>query len=616
MAIESRRAYTISLVSEEVSVQVPEGTFLHEALSLMLLQTSKEYSYAATCGGRGTCGECRVRILSGACPPVTDQEASVLGGEQLDAGYRLACMIPVSDNLSIELDQSVEKASILTDSFAARTLTYDQVIALEHLELSFQQFGFLHALCETAASKGLALDESRLLEVPGLSSCVAERRVALYHLKGRAVALKAEGTAGYLLAVDVGTTTVACHLIDHRDGSLVASASCLNSQRVLGADVISRIAAIQQDGRQLGSLQRMILDDLGRLIEEVAAACGMDPDQILLASISGNTTMSHLVAGVDPVSLSHVPFIPVFTERVLTSLQIGKRPMSVLLLPGVSAYIGSDVLSGCVVCEIDTTGQTSLLVDIGTNGEMVLSHDRRCYAASTAAGPAFEGASISCGSGGVSGAIDSFWVEENRLCYHVIGDGPARSICGSGILDLVALLVSHGVLDSSGRLIDPSADSTGPFLIERDQRDRKVVIIDREHRITFSQKDVRQVQMAKAAIAVGIEYLLQAAGCSFYDLDRLYLAGGFGSYMRVESAVTIGMIPQSWAPKTRGVGNTSIAGAVSSVTDDTFLGRMESLRQHIEPIELAREEAFASTYMGYMSFIPIADDRIGQNMSL
>lgn len=616
METGSRRVYTISLVSEEVSVQVPEGTLLHEALSLLLVRTSRDYSYAATCGGKGTCGKCRVRVITGSCPSPTEQERSILGQEALHSGYRLACMVPVSDDLIIEFDQHTQEASILTELYTDRAYQYDQVITHSGVEPSIHQFGYLHALCSEAARMGVPLDGVQLLQLPGLSACVARRRVALYHLGKWPVAVGPVGEPGYLAAVDVGTTTVACHLIDQQDGTLLASASCLNSQRVLGADVISRIAAIQQDDRQLGSMQKMILDDLDRLLREVTTSCGAAPSQVILLVISGNTTMSHLVLGIDPISLSHVPFTPVFTERVLTRLSIGERTLSTLLLPGVSAYIGSDVLSGCVVCDLDTTEQTTLLVDIGTNGEMVLAHEGRFFAASTAAGPAFEGASILCGSGGVTGAIDSFWIEEQKLSYHVIGDEPARSICGSGILDLVALLVTHGLIDSSGRLIDPPSDSSGPFTLERDQRGRKLVIIDRERQITFSQKDVRQVQMAKAAIAVGLEYLLHAAGCSFSDLKRLYLAGGFGSYMRIESAVSIGMIPESWASKTVGVGNTSITGAVGAVSDNRFLERMESLKQRVELVELAREEAFASTYMGYMSFISIEDDRTGQSMSL
>ena len=331
--------------------------------------------------------------------------------------------------------------------------------------------------------------------------------------EGLTAAVTPDGTDDYVLAVDIGTTTVVAYLLDGHTGALLSRASAMNPQSQFGADVISRIEyALQGGGEELSGCIR---DCLRELTDEAADKACISPDAIAHAAIVGNTAMHHLLLGIDPKPLVTPPYMP----AVYDAIERDKAR----ILPNIAGFVGGDTAGCMVATRFDELEELTLLIDIGTNGEMVLGDKHRRIACSTAAGPAFEGAKISCGMRGANGAVDHVTLENGEIHYHVIGDEAPEGLCGSGLLDLVAVLLDAEILDGSGYL-----------------EGKEFPLCDN---VTLTQKDVREVQLAKAAIRAGIELLAKQLGVQVADIKKVYLAGAFGNYMDPASACRIGMIP-------------------------------------------------------------------------
>jgi len=391
------------------------------------------------------------------------------------------------------------------------------------------------------------------------------------------------------VAVDIGTTTIAVYLVNLLTGVISETRAILNPQSKYGADVITRIQFTTSNTEGIKILQNELRDALNRELDILVHFAGISENEIIKVVFAGNTTMLHLLLGVNPGSLAQAPFRAQFLdEKILTGTQLDLRcfpEAEVKVLPSVSAFVGADIVAGLASIIPSRNHRNYLFMDIGTNGELALVTEDIIFCCSTAAGPAFEGAKISCGMGAVEGAISAFSNEG----YTVIGDEKPAGICGSGLIDIVACLCENGRIDTEGRLLNDyiiaTEDETGA-----------------EQAVYINQDDIREVQLAKSAIASGIKILIKQAGLSFDQIDTLFLAGGFGNYINTENAIRIGLLPSEMKNKIIPLGNTSGTGAILALKSVKFDDVIKKLLERTKHIELAADEDFALEFAMNMSF--------------
>lgn len=399
------------------------------------------------------------------------------------------------------------------------------------------------------------------------------------------VVVQPDGTDAYVLAFDIGTTTVVAYLMDGKTGALLSKTSCINPQTQFGADVISRIQYAMEGNEK--ELSGCIRGALSELTLNAAKLAGISPEEITAASIVGNTAMHHLLLEIDPKPLTVPPYMPSVSHG-LSLRPAGLLPIcpsgTVRILPNIAGFVGADTVGCLVATRLDTLDELTLMIDIGTNGEMVLGNKHRAIACSTAAGPAFEGAKIECGMRGAPGAIDHVTLEDGFLRYHVIGDGEAVGLCGSGLLDLIACLLKTGDIDESGRMEDGDVYHIG------------------SSKVYLTQKDVREVQLAKAAIRAGIELMCQALGVAVEDIHQVLLAGAFGNYLDPQSACEIGMIPLALLERIHPIGNAAGEGARLAVLREAEFEYGKKLAAETEFLELASMPEFNDCYVDCLCF--------------
>ena len=404
------------------------------------------------------------------------------------------------------------------------------------------------------------------------------------------------------VAFDLGTTSVAGTLFDLHTGLERATRATMNRQIAQGDDVISRIAAVRADADNLGSLQRLAVETLNGILHDLCDTCEEPPSAIRELTVAGNTTMQHLLLGLDPSMLGEYPFTPAFTDAQTVSaagLGLHVHPEAALtVFPQLGGFVGGDTVAGMLATHFDSLPYPALLVDVGTNGELALLHDGRIYAASAAAGPAFEGARISQGMRASDGAIDTVSISGGTLHTHVIGGGDAIGLCGSALVDAVAELLRVGLIDSSGSLKAPSSHP----LADRVQPSPDGARFQLAPAVWLTQRDIRELQLASGAIRAGIETLLRRAGLTAGDLGAILLAGGFGSTIRIGNAVRIGLLPPIADGATRFIGNASLTGAKRALLAHDELAKARSLRKRATHIDLSAEPCFSDCFMEYMLF--------------
>lgn len=416
--------------------------------------------------------------------------------------------------------------------------------------------------------------------------------LVLPHLEGaqiltdaRATAVRPDRTNQYVIAFDLGTTTVVAYLMDGVTGALLSKTSCMNPQAQFGADVISRIEYAMEG--HAAELSACIRQALGELTENAAKQAGISPTDITAASIVGNTAMHHLLLEIDPKPLTVPPYMPNVSEG-LTLSPAGLLPIhpagTVRILPNIAGFVGADTVGCLLATKLDTLDDLTLMIDIGTNGEMVLGNKHRRIACSTAAGPAFEGAKIECGMRGAPGAVDHVTVEDGKLRFHVIGEGEAVGLCGSGLLDLIAALLETEEISESGRM-----ESGATYQLDGTK-------------VYLTQKDVREVQLAKAAIRAGIELMCKRMGVKAADIRQVLLAGAFGNYLDPNSACAIGMIPPVLRERIVPIGNAAGEGAKMAVLNVEEYEYSKRLAQGTEFLELASMPEFNDCYVDCLCF--------------
>lgn len=388
--------------------------------------------------------------------------------------------------------------------------------------------------------------------------------------------------APYGVAIDLGTTTVALYFLNLIDGAIEKVSSFLNPQMIFGADIISRITWCQENETGLKELRNLITGSINYEVEAFLAEQGLENKNIEKVVVAGNTTMLHLLLGEDPVPIALAPFTPKFTSRQvrkgsLSGLKINPDGQ-LITLPCLSAYVGSDIIAGLAV--LKPLYLNYLFVDIGTNGEIALVKGDTVYSCSAAAGPAFEGANLSCGMAAVTGAISGF---SDAGVFQVIGNAEPSGICGSGIVDIVAYLVRKGIVDETG------------FLNES-------FVIHPGRNIMVTRQDIREIQLAKSAICSGIRILMKRAGMGFEDIGALFLAGGFGNYININSAIDIGLLPSELENRIFAVGNSAGIGAMQNLRSDEHERRMVRILENSRYVELSEAEDFPEEFAINMYF--------------
>ena len=428
--------------------------------------------------------------------------------------------------------------------------------------------------CRTAAVQGAVIeieagDEKQMDVASGFTLDVASGRVPVQRdiVDGEK---DTEEGGTIAAAVDIGTTTIAMSAVDIGSGRILGTSTGINHQRSWGADVISRMEASNQGKGAL--LQKSIRADLDLLREEL----GLAQDARMV--ISGNSTMEHLLQGLSCETLGVAPYTPV--DISLHEYE------NMTILPGISTFVGADIVSGIVACGIDQSEEICILVDLGTNGEMAIGNRNRIISASTAAGPAFEGGNISCGVAGIPGAVSSVEITDGEARVETIGGLPPVGLCGTCVLETVYELLKEELVDEAGLLDDEYFDDGFPVA----------------EGIVFTNKDVREVQLAKSAVRAGLEVLLEEYGADYDQIGKLYIAGGFGQKINLEKAVGIGLLPEELLDRMVPVGNSSLAGAVMAACDPSVLERMRAVGENAEETALAENPLFSDLYMDNMFF--------------
>lgn len=576
-------------------------------------------SIRADCGGRGLCGKCRVRVHSGAhVSAPNDSEIELLSASDLEAGYRLACQTRVTGEVAVSLcEDTQEPREAPAKTGAQGTFPVDPIVKrVQITPTSMTGRDGKDLASHVGKSVGnpeiAGITDPLILADLSRSWPTARTLTLVTHRDKGIIRIISEDEPNSLgLAVDLGTTTIAAYLCDLKEGTILASSGCGNPQRRHGEDVISRINYASEHGEALFTLKTMVTDDINRLARECLEKVGggrWDIDEVVVV---GNTTMQHLFCRMHPYSLGRSPYQPVTvsaTEWRAVDLELDVHPYAnVLVFPVISGFVGGDAVAAVISQDLDLARDTCLLVDIGTNGEVVLSKSGELWATSCATGPALEGAHISCGMRAVSGAIERFFIDPCSLnvTYDVLGgtNGVRPSgMCGSGIIDAAAEMRRTGIILPNGRLNESlpgvTCDSRG--------LGRAFTLVEKSatangRPIDLTLQDIRQIQLAKAALAVGIELLMEVAGVE--RVDRLILTGAFGARFDWRHAAAIGMLPPGCITGTvETVGNAAGLGAVRALLDRRYRERAMRVSQEARLLELAQHPQFQAQFMAALEF--------------
>ncbi len=565
----------------------------------------------ASCGGRGTCGKCRVRAGGGLSAP-TEQERKLLEEEAVASGLRLACLCTVTGDATVELFDGGEMLVQTAGELRRFTLSPHVSVRTLHVPRGTleKQTDDASSLLEALAASGVRASS---ICPAALRSLPETLRGQDYHVDAvtagdRVLRVTGAGQARAAgMAVDIGTTTVVAYFYNLIGGGQLGVLSGLNRQSPFGADVISRIShCIDNEGGK-ETLQKQIASQLREMISRFCRETGYAPAELMDCVVAGNAVMERRFAGVTPNAIANAPFI----AGTLFGCELPARELGLPLHPdagvflthSIASYVGGDITAAVLACGMANRKGPQLLIDIGTNGEMVLGDRNGMVACSTAAGPAFEGASIRCGVGGVPGAINRVSVENGELRLTTIGDKPPIGICGSGLIDAVAAMLKLGVMDETGRILDEDEvedEAASRRLIELD--DSPAFLLHEESGIAVTQKDVREVQLGKAAIAAGINTLLHKAGLELSEIKRLYVAGGFGAHIDKESAALIGLLPESVRDRTETIGNAAGSGAILALLSSPMRARLGGIQRKTGYIELSGDPFFQDEYVDRMMF--------------
>ncbi len=604
--------FQITFLPQNVITHAPEGTTVFNAANWAGLAID------STCGGRGTCGKCKVQMLTGT-NSVTEADRKFLTGQELADGWRLSCRALIHQECIAQVPRLMTspKAALLG---YGRHVAIDPNVAKVYLQLAEptleDQQPDLARVVAALDKEGYAVraDPAVWRALPKTLR-KNDWKVTAVIVGDELIALEGGDTRdrAFGLALDIGTTTVVGAVVDLNTGAVAAVQSTLNGQAPYGADVISRASHTMMEPDGLATLQTRVVDTINTLFDQLLAASGVARENVYEAVAVGNATMLHLLLGIDPEPISVAPFIPAIEQAVtLPASEIGLRlhPQARLsTLPHLGAYVGADIVAGVLATGLarEQDDKMRLYIDVGTNGEIVLGSSRKTLTTAAPAGPAFEGAQIKCGMRASDGAIEGVQIDDD-VHLQIIGGSPKPiGICGSGLVDAAAELVRVGLIDPSGKLMRPE-ETRGRFcdallnrLVETNGV-RAFLLSTPEENIVLTQPDIRALQFAKGAIAAGVDVLMQQLGITAQDLHEVLLAGSFGSYINPASARTIGLVP--WVPVERIVAVGNAAGEGAKIALLSFREREAANRipEFVEYVELSGRSEFNDIFTEALGF--------------
>lgn len=564
------------------------------------------YDLQASCGGAGRCGSCRIRVAEGVLAPPTPAEEAFLGPELLGQGWRLACQAGIAGRAVVTWEGSPPVPAGKGFADSSRALPLAPRVRRQAV------------LAVPPGGKGAPGDWERLNEAlnlagrPDLWSCLGlsglERGGPSEVLVGGG-ALLGRAPAGRLLGAvfDLGTTTVVGGLVDLESGVLLAARAAFNAQRIYGADVLARLGRAMEGPAGRNAIRDRIRAQVRAMLQGLLADTGALPENLVDLVAVGNTAMEHLFFGFDVAGLAALPFVPVHQaglEVPAAALDLPAHPGARLYFPpNLAGFIGADTVAGIVALDLPSRPGVTLLMDLGTNGEIVLAREGRMWACSTAAGPALEAAGIACGMPALAGAVTrAFW--RGDLVFETVAGAPPRGLCGPGLLSTLALMLKYGAVDATGRIV-PRGDLPAALAARIRPGDQGLEILlasSGGHEIILTQGDVRRLQLAKGAIAAGIRLLCKAAGIEPRQLDRVFLAGTFGQHLQADDAATVGLLPGIPAGRVSAAGNTAGEGARLMLANAACRAEAEALAGRIEVIELASDPDFQTVFAEEMLF--------------
>jgi len=608
--------------NEEVTVE--SGTSLLDAAS------TARISIKNLCGGDGICGRCKMIVKEG---DVSGDVSPKLTREEIRKGFVLACMTYVQSDVTIEIPkETLAKEKVKADRDAERFRTFEQTVALKGSE-PFPLVKKVYVELDEPTLANNTADHERLMDILCRKIGVCKMQTGLKIIKilpdilrdndfkitatvglrkEIAEIMNVEGGntegANYIIAVDIGTTTIVAHLIDVNTLQTLDAQACYNSQSIYGREVTRRMITAEKKGDN--ELQKMLVQDINQLIENQANQNSVDLKDINAVVCAGNTAMGHFLLGLPVENIRRYPYVATSVDPPpLRAAEVGIEinPRGLLYsLPGISAWVGSDIIAGILATGLYEQDEISLLVDIGTNGETVIGNREWIVSSSASAGPALEGASLSCGIQAEKGAIEKFFIEDGAIGYKTIGDYPPKGICGSGIIDLVSVLLQFEVIDRSGNFVEKESNT-----FEEIDGKRSYVLVPKDKtrtgkQIFVTESDIENIITAKAAIYAAMKILVKRLDMSFDDIDRFYIAGAFGNYINIESAIAIGLIPNLSRDRIVNAGNTSIKGAkIAALYKDAF-DKIEEIRRKTTYYDLMGANDYVDEFKKAM-FIPHTD---------
>ena len=560
------------------------------------------------CNGKGLCGKCKVRILDGKLSAMSEAEENFLKKEEINSGVRLSCLIEPKEDITIELLQKDRKHEVLTTGYLPKfnfsPSIRKEVFALKKPTLG-NQISFEDSVCNALGVEKLDL---WILQQQG----VTEEKVTGVFNDEDLISIEPGDTTDiiYGVAVDIGTTTLVTSMVDMKTGKELSIASMINPQKKFGLDVLTRITyEIENPKDSKEKLQQVIVKAINEMISDMCHESEIDRKNIYEISIAANCTMMHFLLGIDATSIGNSPYTPAFVKsKNILAKEIGLKAATgarLYCLPSVSAYIGADIVAGAYVCELHKATENILFIDIGTNGEIVLSNSGKLLSCSCAAGPALEGMNISSGMRAADGAIEDLIITESGIEIKVIGNEEPIGLCGSGILAAVRELIRAGFVKKNGTFIKKETLEESDYrynMLQIDGKRREFVLTSSPNQILITQADVRQVQLAKGAILSGFYALLKQANIDMSKLHKVMIAGQFGAHLPADSLVGTGILPQEIKDKLVYVGNSSKTGAYMALMSATAKIQIEELANKMDYMELGASEGYERLFAQCLLF--------------
>ncbi|WP_455714866.1 ASKHA domain-containing protein [Anaerosporobacter sp.] len=528
---------------------------VREGENLLNILRNEDSDVPAICGGRGTCGKCKVQVLSGEVAPITSEEMKRLTSSEIENGIRFACRLSILGDMKIRLLHKTEESDRKSKLMKLPQWSFETINEYIHKQLE----------------------------------------------------------DGFGVAFDMGTTTVVGLLWDLRTTELIHVIAKTNPQRVVGADVISRIQYSMKSEESKNHIHELIIECLNQMLQEFTKVV-KDKSLLKRVCIVGNTAMSQIAQNKDVSQLVKPPFPQgIFALQQYSGNNSGLEipdDTSVIFLPGIGGHVGSDITAMIVGTNIRNYKGITLAIDIGTNGEIVLARDGELVSCSTAAGPAFEGASIRCGMRAAKGAIEGVIINDSGVELQVIQEVEAEGICGSGLIDAIAAMLDIGVVDETGRILELTeavAAGVSKVIATRLQKTSEGMQFVLQYRyakdpIVITQKDIREVQLAKGAISAGMQILMKEMGITKDSLDRIFLAGAFGSYLKISSARRIGLLPNVALDRIHSVGNAAGVGASMAVLAKPYQEECQVIAETTRQVELSMHDSFQEEFVQCMNF--------------